>query len=442
VDSLFGRGKLIAVKRKSCPPMIGGALPLRHTSDTSKPTLLLRRAQETKANSENREECRETTACFRYPITLSFRVQFTSTIDIATNWRFANFRLKLAESPRASQTLGRAAMSSKRNFVLVLAVGTLAISFAGCRNQSQQFGGTFQQPFQGYQQPYQQQLQFQNPNQFNQFNSGSSTQQPFGSGSSTQSFGSGSSTQSFGNGFSQSAGSSSRSALIPPPPTGSINIPSLTGNNTFGFNQNRGLLNTNTAAPTAANRSARFNSQNGWHPIDGSSSNLQSSPNTQPTGSTTLGSNSAPSSNSSFNRNTAPTSATSVLAQNTQSAANQGYGDSFVRSPDYSTTSINETKDGTRLPATDASAIRAPSQFYARASGQHSLTTRERSKTLLNRPTTCPRFSRSKTVAYLSPAIQSCKTKPLQPTILTATLAQPTGETAMSPVARFSSIHA
>jgi len=158
-----------------------------------------------------------------------------------------------------------------------------------------------------------------------------------------------------------------RSPVIPPPATGTLNIPSLARNNPFGINPNRGLINTQQPAPTAA-RSARFNRQNGWQPVG--TGNTRPSTNQsnvgQPSGNTTLGSN------SNFNngqRQVAPAAARSVLVQDTQSRANQGYGDSYVRSPNYSTTAVNETFDRTRLPATDASAVRAPSQYYARASG-------------------------------------------------------------------------
>ena len=230
-------------------------------------------------------------------------------------------------------------MSSKVQFVgaknIAMVVCLLAILLSGCRNRCNPCGGSYQQPFQ--QQPFQQQ-----PQNFYGYNN-------------PQAYG----TQ----GFALPNAVAGRSPVIPPPATGTLNIPSLARNNPFGINPNRGLINTRQPAPTPANRSARFNSQNGWQPVDGS--NSRPSPgqsNTSQPASTRLGSNSG-------TGTAAPSSARSVLVQDTQSRTNQGYGGSYIRSPNYSTTAVNETFDRTRLPTTDASAVRAPSQYYARATG-------------------------------------------------------------------------
>lgn len=238
-------------------------------------------------------------------------------------------------------------MSWKQTLSVVMMIGALALSLTGCRNRcGQNFGGApfQQQPYYGQpvQQPY-----YGQPVQQQPFFNQQPVQQP---------------------GFSAPVfnGSTSRSPLIPPPPTGSLTIPSIARNNPYGINQNRGLLNTNLAAPTpAANRSARFNAQHGWHGTEGAQSGSRIPLSSQPASSTTLGSNSATNSGS----NAVPANAASVLVADTRARANQGYGDSYLRSPDYSTTTTNETQDGTRLPATDASAVRAPSQYYARATG-------------------------------------------------------------------------
>jgi len=239
-------------------------------------------------------------------------------------------------------------MFLNRSFVCLIAVCIIGLSFTGCRNRCQPCGNPYQQqPFQQF--PNQQfpNQQFQNQQFQNQFGFN-------GAANNAQQ-------------FNTTAG---RSQVIPPPATGTLNIPSLARNNPFGLNG--GLLNTGQAAPTpAANRSAQINLQNGWQPVGGSGSRntVPQTNNAQPTRGTTLGSNSNSATGQGTNPAAAPSNARSVLVQDTQSRSNLGYGDSYVRSPDYATTSVNETNDRTRLPATDASGVRAPSQYYARASG-------------------------------------------------------------------------
>ena len=258
-------------------------------------------------------------------------------------------------------------MLLKRSFVCLLAVCVVSISFTGCRSRNncqQQFPQQFQQ--QQFPQQFPQQFQ---PQQFQQFpqNFQQFPQQQF---SNQFGFNSAANSQ-----FNTAA---RRSPVIPAPPTGSLNIPSLARNNPFGVN--RGLLNTGQAAPTPANRSASssssFNRQNGWQPVGSSQSGQrQSNPSQQNNSGTSLSSNSRSLVPTQGNSSNAPAAARSVLAQGSQSNVGSqsniggGYGDSFVRSQDYATTTVNETFDRTRLPATDASGVRAPSQYYARASG-------------------------------------------------------------------------
>ncbi len=221
-------------------------------------------------------------------------------------------------------------MFSNRNLVCVMAFCVIGMSFTGCRNRcSQPCGSPYQQPY---------------ANQYGYNAAGN-----------------------YGQSYNGVAG---RSPVIPPPGTGTLNIPSIARNNPYGLNPNRGLLNTGQAAPTPANRAGQFNQQNGWRATGQGTSNPNANtnnPNQFGTG-TTLGRNQN-SATGTTNPNVAPPNASSVLVQDTQSRSDRGYGDSYVRSPDYSTTSVNETFDRTRLPATDASAVRAPSQYYARASG-------------------------------------------------------------------------
>ena len=249
-------------------------------------------------------------------------------------------------------------MLSNRIFVCLLAVCVVSISFAGCRNRcQQQFPQNFQQfPGQNFQQFPQQNFQQQFPQQ--QFPQNFQQQLPQNFQQFPGQFGS--STSSFNP-------SAARSPVIPAPATGTLRIPSLARNNPFGSNQ--GLLNTNQAAPTAAsNRSSQFNLQNGWQPVGSGSTSSGSSQSNQSNIGTTLGSAARSLVPTQANPTVAPGAAQSVLTQGSQTRS-ASLGNSFVRSPDYSTTSVNETLDRTRLPATDASAVRAPSQYYARASG-------------------------------------------------------------------------
>ena len=251
-------------------------------------------------------------------------------------------------------------MFPKVNSVCLLAVCIVAVSLSGCRNHCSQPCGTpfQQQAFPGFQQQnFQQQFpNFQQPGFQQNFQQPTFQQSsPVFSGSTSRN------SQPLNNtGF--------RSPIIPPPATGTLNIPSLARNNPFGLNPNGGLLNTQQRAPTpASDRSARFNLQNGWQPVDGRSTRplTNQSNTTQPANNTTLGSTPAAGSGAGNDAS----NARSVLVQDTQSRTNRGYGDSFIRSPDYATTAANDTFDRTRLPATDASGVRAPSQYYARASG-------------------------------------------------------------------------
>ena len=172
-------------------------------------------------------------------------------------------------------------------------------------------------------------------------------------------------------GYANPLNANSRSPLIPPPATGTLNIPSIARNNPYGLNQNRGLLNTNQRAPTpAADRAATFNQQNGWKPSDGNFpvNNTINNNSNQSTG-TTLGFNPSPGGSGNAPIQVAPPNANSVLVQNGAARQGNGFGESFINSTDYATTSVNESNDRTRLPATDASAVRAPSQYYARVQG-------------------------------------------------------------------------
>ena len=259
-------------------------------------------------------------------------------------------------------------MFCKNYPAIIAALAVICLAHAGCRSGSQCNPG-FQQGFNpgfqqqqfnpNFQQPFNPNLQQFNPNFQQQFNPG--LQQFQGQGSSV-----------------------GRNGLIPPIGTGQLNIPSVARNNLPGTN---GLLNTRANAPTTS-RISEFNRQNGWHPIGDNSSlrsniatpnsnqsnsasptnNNQSQPNP---GSSVLVSNANNTNNANNNQPTAAGNNPGQYYQPNSQArvANAGYGNSFIDSPNYNTTQVNETRDGTRLPVADASNVRAPSQFYSRASG-------------------------------------------------------------------------
>lgn len=235
-------------------------------------------------------------------------------------------------------------MANRKHWLGLVVCCTISLSLAGCQNRFKQ---PCANPYQQFPQQYQ-----QNPYQY---------------------------------GYNGNPNLNvARGGLIAPPPTGSLNIPSIARNNLPGSNQ--GLLNTNRQAPTLPNRAAQYNQQNGWRSSDGSpqsTSNPSNNPPNRPVGGQTFGSNNGSPNNGSPNN--APASATSVLVQNTQANPNRvaqnqpyyqpqntaatGYGSSSVQSPDYATTAVNESFDRTRLPVSDASNVRAPSQYYSRATG-------------------------------------------------------------------------
>ena len=154
--------------------------------------------------------------------------------------------------------------------------------------------------------------------------------------------------------------------IIPPPPTGSLNIPSV-ARNPYPYNNYRNGLNPNGSAPTPANGSGvqNYNRSNGWRSASQTGNGLGAvAPSPQPT---TNSSNavSVIASRSDTNDN----SGQIRTASNPSSTSSGSSSNSYIDSPNYTTTSINETMDRTRLPATDASGMRAPSQYYQSSTG-------------------------------------------------------------------------
>ncbi len=161
------------------------------------------------------------------------------------------------------------------------------------------------------------------------------------------------------------SGSQSR---IPAPPTYSLNIPGV-NNNVNGTRVGQlpsGLLNTRQTAPTPANRPANFNQTQGWRQSNGN--NLNTSSTGQADGSNRVAdASSAPSvleSSTRINNASGGPNARTASLNN-----NSGSGVSFTRSNDYRTTSIDERRDNTRLPITDATNVRATTPFAQNQSG-------------------------------------------------------------------------
>jgi hypothetical protein len=149
--------------------------------------------------------------------------------------------------------------------------------------------------------------------------------------------------------------------IIPPPATGTLNIPSVARNTLPYNNQNRygSGLNTNAPAPTPANGN-RYNRSNGWRAADGRTGLDVGSTNSGSNAVSVLANNQNTNPNSGVRTaaNTAPTTGST-----SNSNLNRG-GTSYVDSPNYTTTAVNETYDRTRLPINDASNVQAPSQYY------------------------------------------------------------------------------
>lgn len=144
---------------------------------------------------------------------------------------------------------------------------------------------------------------------------------------------------------------------VAPPPTYSLNIPSVAKNQPYytpGSAAPNYTLNPNQNAPTPTNQSGwrqsgnqLSNGANGGDAAPGDSRSVLTNPTTfvetQP---------------NNINR--------SGIAGNqpTRTAALPGTGQSYRDSANYRTTQIDERRDATRLPVTDASTVRAPAMYY------------------------------------------------------------------------------
>jgi len=134
------------------------------------------------------------------------------------------------------------------------------------------------------------------------------------------------------------------SSTIAAPATYSLNIPSVAQNQPYYVPgpANNSTLNPNGQAPTPATRQANQQNQSGWKSADSDLSN----------------------SNDASRSNGRSVLAPTTFVQTGSSQSMPGSGQSFTNSQNYQTTSIDERRDATRLPLTDASAVRAPARKY------------------------------------------------------------------------------
>ena len=133
---------------------------------------------------------------------------------------------------------------------------------------------------------------------------------------------------------------------IAPPPTYSLNIPSVANNQPY-YSPGGAAVNPTGSAPTPADSNLQ------WRQPNDSS---QTSPN----------SNSNSINGSRFVETNSPAPGRSVLGQIVppagRTAALPASGSSFTDSRNFQTTQVDERQDSSRIPVTDATSVRAPSQ--------------------------------------------------------------------------------
>lgn len=244
--------------------------------------------------------------------------------------------------------------ATQRTIVLSLAACMIAVSFAGCRCR--------QQPCV--------------PQQYTPYNTAPAYSAP-GSGT-TQGYAAPTynTAPAYNNGFgfnnANGRVNSASQARIAAPATYSLNIPGVNNNLNNNLNGTRvgqlpsGLLNTGQNAPTPANRPANYNQSQGWRQSNGA--NLNTSSTGQTNGSNRVAD--ASSATSVLESSTGINNPNGGSAARTASLNNaNASGVSFTQSNDYRTTSIDERRDNTRLPVTDATNVRGTTPFAQNQSG-------------------------------------------------------------------------
>ncbi len=143
-------------------------------------------------------------------------------------------------------------------------------------------------------------------------------------------------------------------STIPAPPTYSLNIPSVARNQPYYVPGTNSVapVNPNSSAPTPVNSPSL---PNRWEPKNDTTNGASGSTNSGSTGQSVL---SAP---TTFVESSPSYPAGYRSASNTTLP---GTGLSYTDSTNYQTTQTDETRDGSRLPVTDASNVRAPAASF------------------------------------------------------------------------------
>ena len=171
--------------------------------------------------------------------------------------------------------------------------------------------------------------------------------------------------------FNSTYGPLAGNTAVAPPATYSLNIPGANNQNYYNGSGTNQQLSQRQATNTLPGASG-VNVQNGWQPAGTSSNSTSNSTiqNATSNVSNPVRSNSVLENNRNqavnqtqlanvnpFQRNNQPNPGNSI-AQN-----NNSNGLSFTDVTNFSTTAVDERLDQTRLPVTDASQVRAPSNF-------------------------------------------------------------------------------
>ncbi len=163
------------------------------------------------------------------------------------------------------------------------------------------------------------------------------------------------------------------SPTIAAPATYSLNIPSVARNPAQYYVPNNGTLQTNTNIVPATGspiQAGQRNPVNGWVPTNQNpnvgTNGVQNNGNTGRSVLTT------PTTFVQTNQPAQPNNLRTASASNSVIARNPlpGSGTSFTDSINYRTTQTNEQQDRTRLPATDASNVRAPARNFPTGGSQ------------------------------------------------------------------------
>ena len=152
---------------------------------------------------------------------------------------------------------------------------------------------------------------------------------------------------------------------VAPPPTYSLNIPGANNQNYYNGSGTNQQLPQRQATNTLPNSNG-VNLQNGWRPLGApnatTNSTIQNSPSTSATGSSVL-ENRPEQLNQTQVVAVNPLNADPFRNNNRIAQNPSANGLSYTDSTNFNTTAVDERLDQSRLPVTDASGVRAPTNF-------------------------------------------------------------------------------